>query len=100
MKSQNFDVLEVILKNDLGIPLDEKEEEWLKLVDDEMKSSLFDLVNSQSFLEEIKNIVRNIIAKSSELSKEQQQTIKRKCEERIKKLECEEEKGKTLKIRK
>ncbi len=100
MKSQNFDVLEVILKNDLRLPLEKKEEEWLKQIDDETKESFIDLLNSPSFLEEIKDLSENIIAKSLKFTEEEQEIIRKKCEERIKQLEGRDKKAKTFQIKK
>lgn len=100
MKSQNFDVLEVILKNDLRLPLEKKEEEWLKQIDDETKESFIDLLNSPSFLEEIKDLSENIIAKSLKFTEEEQEIIRKKCEERIKQLEERDKKAKTFQIKK
>lgn len=85
--TSGFDMIEIVLKKDLKIPLDDLEEKWLSHIDEQIKNELFDLVNNSVFLDEIKEVIEHIVRKSVTLPKEQQDYIKAKCQERIQKLE-------------
>lgn len=84
--TRELDIIEIVLKKDLKIPLNELEEKLFNNLDEQIKNDLFDLVNSSSFLDEIENVVENIIKKSYLLPPEEQNYIKTKCNEKIRKL--------------
>ena len=87
MNTQGIDLLEVILKEHLQIPLTELEENFLNIIDDEAKEAALLLINSSAFVDEITSLSDSIIKKASQLSQEQQDYIKMKCQKKIEELE-------------
>ena len=85
--TSGLDMIEVVLKKDLKIPLNELEEKCLSNIDEQTKQEIFELVNNCAYLDEIKNLVEHIKKTSLFLSVEEQDYIKTKCEERIQNLE-------------
>ena len=87
MNNKNSDIIEVFLKKDLDIPLTESEQRFFDDLDIETKTTVFELINNRSFIEELVNVVNNIKNKSWNLPVEEQQVINEKCETKIKKME-------------
>lgn len=81
-----LDLIETILKDDLEISLSSEENTLINELDDDIKKEIYDLVKNPMFIDDIELITKSIIFKSHNLSLEQQQYIKTKCEERVKKL--------------
>lgn len=86
MSDNRIDIFETILKDDLRIPLTDKEKEALTKVDDDIKQQIYEIVNNPAFLDEIISSTNTIISKAYNLSEEDQQYIIQKCEERIRRL--------------
>lgn len=86
MKPQGFDIIEIVLKKDLQLPLTPVEETELSNMDNEVIEELLKLVNSSIFLEDVTQLTERIIKEAKLLSIDEQEYIKTKCEERIKKL--------------
>lgn len=86
MSLEHSDIIEVFLKKELDIFLTEEEENLFNIIDDDTRKTIFELLNSNSFIEEIINVVNNLKIKISKLPIEEQTIINQKCEEKIKKL--------------
>lgn len=87
MKLKSFDIIEVMLKKELKIPLSKEESEWLSQVDEETKESIKMIINESSYEDEIIRLMNHILEKSLTLPKEEQQYIKNRCYEKKKQLE-------------
>ena len=87
MENGHIDIIEVFLKKDLDIPLTEKEKDNFEKMDNEDRETVFDLINSYSYIEELDRVMNNIKEKSSNLSISEQQEIFEKCEMKKQKLE-------------
>jgi len=83
---KKIDILEIILKEDLKILLDDDEKKQLDSLDQEFILELIDLVNNVDYVDEIERIATKIAKKSSLLPIDQQDYIKRKCLERVNSL--------------
>lgn len=90
MNLEHSDIIEVFLKKELDIPLTKDEEKWFNEFDDDTKKTVFELLNSISYLEEIVNVVNRLKQKNLNLPIEEQMIINEKCEEKLKKLENQE----------
>lgn len=87
MKLKSFDIIEVMLKKELKIPLSKEESEWLSQVDEETKESIKMIINESSYEDEIIRLMNHILEKSLTLPEEEQQYIKNRCCEKKKQLE-------------
>lgn len=85
--SQSFDLIEIILKQKLQIPLTDSELRWLDNVDMDIKKTASQLIDSKSYLEEIVKTLNYLIEKANHLPKEEQTDIKNKCMAKKKELE-------------
>lgn len=74
-----FDIIEVVLKQNIGIKLTEQEENYLKTIDDEVENTIMVLINDSSYLDEVIKLLDHIIQKSSNLPIDEQNVIKEKC---------------------
>lgn len=63
METQKVDIMEVILKEELQIPLTIEEQSSFKTIDEESKEMIRDLLNDNSYKEEILKIYDNILTK-------------------------------------
>ncbi len=79
MKIQ-FDIIEVVLKEKLGIDLTAEEEKWLKDIELEhdMKQTVMDLIDDPSYSDEIECIINKILTTNSSLPITKQEEIKKK----------------------
>ena len=86
--NKKLDIFEVVLKQDIGISLTPYERKFLENIDEEARNTIKELVNNESFLDEIEKTCEHIITESKldELSLSEQEKIKNKCEERIQKV--------------
>lgn len=86
--NKKLDVFEVVLKQDIGIPLTPYEKHFLDNIDGEVKNTIKELVGNESFLDEIEKTCEHIIIESQleGLSLIEQEKIKNKCEERIQRV--------------
>lgn len=80
MSNKKIDIIEIFIKNDLDIPLENEEIEWLNNLDDETKKAAIELINNNSYIDEIVKILNKIIIESKNLSDMEQENIKEKCE--------------------
>lgn len=90
MNVQQFDIIEVVLKQNLKIKLTEEETRWLENIDEELKNTVIDLISDESYLDDIISLLDRMIQKASLLPLDEQADIKQKCI--MKKRELEETK--------
>lgn len=87
MKESSLDLLEVVLKDDLKIPLSMNEKELLEQFDDEIKKSALAVIEEGSYFDETLKLINKIIDDASSLSNEEQKIIKIKCQNKIETME-------------
>ena len=63
METRKIDIMEVILKNDLKIPLTMQEEQLIQTIDEESKEMIRVLFNDDSYKEELIKMCNKIILK-------------------------------------
>lgn len=80
-----IDIFEVVLKKDIGIPLTQHEQIFFDNMDETIIDVVAELINTPSYIDEVEKSCRSIISKSKS-SQEEQDSIKKRCEEKIESL--------------
>lgn len=86
MNAIKFDIIEVMLKIQLKIPLTEEEEKWINNIDNDIKEATLIVLDDDSYADELLRSIHNILISIGSLSLEEQQYVKARCEEKIAKI--------------
>lgn len=81
-----FDLIEVILKQNLNIPLTDSELQWLDTIDDTTKNTVCDLIHDSSYYDEVLKLLDCLMKRAENLPYEEQIDIKNKCMSKKKEL--------------
>lgn len=86
MNAIKFDIIEVMLKIQLKIPLTEEEKKWINNIDNDIKEATLIVLDDDSYADELLRSIHNILISIGSLSLEEQQYVKARCEEKIAKI--------------
>lgn len=87
MKEKAFDLIEVVLKKELEIPLSSSEQKYLLNIDDIALEVVKTVIEESSYKDEVLRLINSILEESSSLPLEQRKNIENKCNQ--KKLQLE-----------
>lgn len=87
METQKIDIIEVILKDELQIQLTREEQESFKTIDEESKDMIRDLLNDNSYKEEILKMCRKILTEIQLMDRKDRDLYEARCKDRIVNLE-------------
>lgn len=86
MSQNKFDIIELMIKKELAIPLTTTEQAYFDDLDDEIKNLTLMLTHDYSYRDEIIRVIENINLDPLTLSEPDKQSIKNRCNNKIKQL--------------